>query len=52
LPADVRLLTIEPEKTLGSVRDALIWKQENVERWIAQGRQAAKNISIQNCFWR
>jgi NTE family protein len=52
LPEGVRLVTIEPEGPLGSIRDALIWKQENVERWIEQGRKAAKNISIQDCFWR
>ncbi len=56
LPAGVRLVTIEPEGALGSVGDALHWKRENIERWIAsgttQGRDAAKNISIQNCFWR
>ena len=52
VPAGVDLVTIEPAETLGSVRDALNWKQENVERWIQQGGEAAKNISIPNCFWR
>jgi predicted acylesterase/phospholipase RssA len=52
LPAGVELVTIEPEITLGSVRDALVWKEENIRRWIEQGREAAKNISIPNCFWR
>jgi predicted acylesterase/phospholipase RssA len=52
LPAGVELVTIEPEGALGSVRDALTWKPENVERWIAQGQESAKNISIPNCFWR
>ncbi|HVP00148.1 MAG TPA: patatin-like phospholipase family protein [Bryobacteraceae bacterium] len=52
LPKDVELVTIQPEGALGSVRDALAWKQENVERWIALGEEAAKNISIPNCFWR
>jgi NTE family protein len=52
LPDGVELVTIEPRATLGSVRDALTWKQENVERWIEQGQQAAQNISIPNCFWR
>jgi NTE family protein len=50
LPAGVELVTIEPERTLGSVRDALTWKQENIERWIAQGQEVAENISIPNCF--
>jgi NTE family protein len=54
VPSAVRLVTIEPQRPLGSVGDALNWKRENVERWIAeglrQGQAAAKNISIQNCF--
>jgi predicted acylesterase/phospholipase RssA len=52
VPEGVRLVTIEPAETLGSVRDALNWKRENIERWIDQGDEAAKNISIPNCFWR
>jgi predicted acylesterase/phospholipase RssA len=51
LPAGVDLVTIEPVVPLGSVRDALVWKQENIERWIALGEETAKNISIPNCFW-
>ncbi len=51
-PADVRLTIIEPASMLGSVRDALVWKRENIERWIESGEQAAKNISILNCFER
>jgi predicted acylesterase/phospholipase RssA len=52
LPSGVELITIEPEITLGSVRDALVWKEDNISRWIEQGQEAAKNISIPNCFWR
>ncbi len=52
LPAGVQLVTIEPEVPLGSVHDALSWKGENIERWIALGQETAKNISIPNCFWR
>jgi NTE family protein len=52
LPAGVRLVTIEPEGPLGSIGDALRWNEENVEKWIARGREAGKNISIPNCFWR
>jgi NTE family protein len=51
LPLGVELVTIEPESTLGSVRDALVWKEDNIRRWIAQGQEAGKNISIPNCFW-
>jgi predicted acylesterase/phospholipase RssA len=52
LPPGVQLVTIEPDGPLGSVRDALEWKRENIERWLAQGEETAKNISIPNCFWR
>ena len=52
LPAGVQVVTIEPQGVLGSVREALVWKQENIERWIALGEETAKNISIPNCFWR
>jgi hypothetical protein len=48
----VQVVTIEPQGVLGSVREALVWKQENIERWIALGEETAKNISIPNCFWR
>jgi predicted acylesterase/phospholipase RssA len=51
LPAGVELVTVEPEIALGSVRDALVWKEDNISRWIEQGQEAAKNISIPNCFW-
>ncbi len=52
LPPGVTLVTIEPLETLGSVRDALKWKQANVERWIEDGARAGENISLPNCFWR
>jgi NTE family protein len=52
LPETLELVTIMPEKTLGSARDALRWKQENMERWIALGEESAKNILLPNCFRR
>jgi NTE family protein len=51
LPASVELVTVEPAGALGSVRDALVWNRENIERWIELGEETAKNISIPNCFW-
>jgi NTE family protein len=51
LPAGVELVMIKPDGALGSVRDALHWKRENIERWMALGEETAKNISIPNCFW-
>jgi NTE family protein len=52
LPEGVQLVTIQPQGALGSVRDALSWRRENVERWIGEGAESAKNISLPNCFWR
>ena len=52
LPSGVQMMIIKPDRPLGSIRDALIWKQDNIERWIALGEETAKNISIPNCFWR
>lgn len=51
VPPGIRLLTIEPQGALGSIRDALVWKRENIERWIELGEEGGKNISIPNCFW-
>jgi predicted acylesterase/phospholipase RssA len=54
LPAAIKLLVIEPGGPLGSVRDALHWRPENITRWIEQGytdaRGAIDNISVLECF--
>lgn len=52
LPPGVELTLIKTPRPLGSMRDALRWKRENVERWMEHGYQAAKNISILNCIER
>jgi NTE family protein len=52
LPAGVEVITIQTEGALGSMKDALSWRRDNVERWIGEGERAAKNISLPNCFWR
>jgi len=49
-PEGVRVTVLEPSQRLGSLRDALRWKRENIERWIELGRRDAKNISIANCL--
>jgi predicted acylesterase/phospholipase RssA len=41
LPAGVRLTVLEPSRRLGSMRDALRWKRDNIERWLEQGRHDA-----------
>ena len=50
LPSGVPLLTIATPGPLGSIRDALHWRRENIERWIEQGDRAARNISVPDCF--
>ncbi len=47
-PAGVRVTTISPTETLGSAHDAVIWKRENIARWIALGqRDAARLFALQ-----
>jgi NTE family protein len=54
LPSGVRMQLIEPGRRLGSMRDAMRWKRDNIERWLEQGYEdaLAKDISIANCFER
>ena len=37
VPPEVRCTTILPSRKLGTLRDALHWKRENIERWLEQG---------------
>jgi len=37
LPRSVELTTLTPGRPLGTLHDALHWKQENIARWIEQG---------------
>ena len=41
LRSDIDVLTIAPNGPLGSLADALRWKRENIERWLAQGASDA-----------
>jgi predicted acylesterase/phospholipase RssA len=52
VPPHVEVLTIMPPAPLGSVHDALHWRRDNIERWMEQGYQAGKNISLPNCLKR
>jgi len=45
LPAGIELVTIRTE-ALGSIRDGLHWRRENIERWLDAGYAAAGNASI------
>jgi NTE family protein len=42
LPDGVSIRTIVPSRRLGTMRDALRWKRENIERWLALGYQDAE----------
>jgi len=44
LPPGVELTTLVPSRTLGSMYNALHWKQENIERWIEQGAADAADL--------
>ncbi|MCC7496065.1 MAG: patatin-like phospholipase family protein [Bryobacterales bacterium] len=41
LSAGIELVRIRPAGQLGSMRDTLVWKRENVERWMEMGRRDA-----------
>jgi|SRR5579863_42169 len=46
LPDGVSLKVLEPGRRLGSIRDALHWKQENIERWLGQGYTDASPLAV------
>jgi predicted acylesterase/phospholipase RssA len=57
LRSDIELMTIVPGRRLGGMSDALHWKRENIERWLAQGASDAaakkriqENASIDKWF--
>src|SRR5579885_1506142 len=43
-PPDIRLTIVSPSEPLGGAKDAVFWKRENVERWIALGERDAANV--------
>jgi hypothetical protein len=44
LRSGVELHTLTPQCPLGSMHDALYWKQENAARWIEQGAADAADF--------
>jgi len=52
VPPGVELQVIKTPRPLGSMRQALKWNRENVARWIEEGAEAAKTISVINCIER
>ena len=41
VPAGIQVLEIRPGRRLGSVRDTIQWKRNNIERWLEQGAEDA-----------
>ena len=52
LPGAVDLQMIATPGPLGSLREALQWKRDRIERWMEQGFAAANNISLPKCIER
>lgn len=50
LEEGVKVVTLETDGALGSLSEALRWKAGNIERWMDLGFEAARNISIPDCF--
>jgi predicted acylesterase/phospholipase RssA len=44
LPPGVELNTLTPRRPLGSLHDALYWKEEHIARWIEQGAGDAEDF--------
>lgn len=42
IPPSVILCTIQPERPLGTICEALFWRRDTVDRWIALGEQQAE----------
>lgn len=40
-PQGLDVIRIAPPRVLGSLRDAICWRRDNIERWLDQGREAA-----------
>jgi NTE family protein len=44
VPPRVRCTTVLPSRKLGSLRDALNWKRENIERWLELGYEDGRRL--------
>jgi len=44
VPDSVEVLTLMPEKLLGSPTESIYWKRENAERWIHRGQSDAQSL--------
>jgi NTE family protein len=50
VPPGLELCEISPSRPLGSVRDTIQWKRDNIERWLEQGAEDADRAVIQKTF--
>lgn len=50
VPPGVKLVTLEPSQKLGSLRDTLHWKAENIDRWLELGAQDVRKHFHNNMF--
>jgi NTE family protein len=44
LPSRVRCTTIQPSRRLGSLRDALNWRRENIDHWLDLGYEDGRRL--------
>lgn len=50
VPPGVEVCEISPMQPLGSVRDTIQWKRDNIERWLDQGAEDALRVVTQKTF--
>ena len=43
---NLRVQRLEPSRRLGSLKEAVVWNANNIERWMAQGEDDARRNSI------
>jgi len=51
VPPSVAVEEIHPGRSLGSLRDTVHWKRENIERWLEQGAEDAQRAVNQKTFF-
>lgn len=49
LPRGIEFTMIQTDGAIGTMRDALRWRRENIQRWLELGYRDASNISIPVC---
>jgi len=50
VPPGIEVLEIRPGRWLGSVRDTVQWKHDNIERWLNQGAEDAARAVTEKTF--